>query len=74
MVPHREGKVNRVGDMNGNGAATRHRPVSVDFAAPTAVTVGRVQASRAAGAAARPWLWVVAAAAGTVLGASRMRR
>jgi 2-methylaconitate cis-trans-isomerase PrpF len=47
MVPHREGKVNRVGDMNVNGAATRHGPVSVDFVAPTAVTGGRVQASPA---------------------------
>ncbi len=31
------------------GAATIHGPVSVDFAVPTAVTLGRIQASPAAG-------------------------
>jgi hypothetical protein len=40
-----------VEDVDINGAATRHGPVSVDFVAPTAVTVGRVQASPVAPAA-----------------------
>ncbi len=41
-------------DVDLSGATTLHGPVSVDFVAPTAVTVGRVQASPAAGAAALP--------------------
>lgn len=40
-----------VEDVAINGAATRHGPVSVDYVAPTAVTVSGVQASPAAPAA-----------------------
>ncbi len=61
-------------DVDVSGAATMHGPVSVDFVVPTAVTLSGVSASPAAGATALPWLWVVAAATGAALGASRMRR
>jgi hypothetical protein len=60
-------------DLDISGAATLHGPVSVDFVAPTAVTLSSVAASPAAGAGALPWLLVVAAA-GAALGVSRMRR
>ena len=62
-----------VEDVDVNGAATMHGPVSVDFVVPTAVTLGSFQASPAAGAVALPWLWV-ALSAGAALGISRMRR
>jgi hypothetical protein len=52
---------------------TMHGPVSVDFTVPTAVTLSGITASPAAGAAALPWLWIVAGA-GAALGVSRMRR
>ncbi|MFZ2359296.1 MAG: S8 family serine peptidase, partial [Anaerolineae bacterium] len=45
-------------DVAISGATTLHGPVSVDFVAPTAVTLDGVTASPAAGAAALPWLWV----------------
>ena len=52
-----------------------HGPVSVDFVAPTAVTLSSVTASPAAGAAALPWLAVVAGAGvALALAASRLRR
>jgi hypothetical protein len=60
-------------DVELNGVATMHGPVSVDFVAPTAVTLSSVAASPAAGAGVLPWLLVVAAA-GAALGVSRMRR
>ncbi len=71
-------------DLDLSGALTMHGPVSVDFSVPTAVTLSGVSASpgldtlrystHAAGAAALPWLWVVAAATGAALGVRRMRR
>ncbi len=60
-------------DVDIYNAATLHGPVSVDFIVPTAVTLGSVQASPAAGVAALPWLAVLASA-GVALGVSRMRR
>jgi hypothetical protein len=60
-------------DVDLSGAATMHGPVSVDYIGSTAVTLNGVQASPAAGAAALPWLWIVAGA-GAALGVSRMRR
>jgi hypothetical protein len=59
-------------DVTLAGAATMHGPVSVDFAAPTAVTLGSVQASPAAGAGALPTLWIVAGA-GAALALGRRR-
>jgi hypothetical protein len=59
-------------DVDIYGATTMHGPVSVDFIAPTAVTLSGLQASPAAGMAL-PWLWVVAVA-GAALGAGRLRR
>jgi hypothetical protein len=56
-----------------NGVATRHGPVSVDFVAPTAVTVGRVQASPATGAAALPLVGTLLALL-TPLAAAGLRR
>jgi hypothetical protein len=56
-----------------SGAMTMHGPVNVDYIGPTAVTLNGVQASPAAGAAALPWLWIVAGA-GAALGAARLRR
>jgi hypothetical protein len=50
-----------------------HGPVNVDYVGPTAVTLSGVSASPAAGAAALPWLWVVAGA-GMALGMSGLRR
>ncbi|MFZ2362390.1 MAG: hypothetical protein WA040_23825, partial [Anaerolineae bacterium] len=47
-------------DVDLSGAMTVHGPVSADFSVPTAVTLSGVQASPAAGAAALPWLWIVA--------------
>jgi hypothetical protein len=61
-------------DLDLSGATTSHGPVSVSYVGPTAVGFSAVQASPAAGAAALPTLWVVAAAAGAALAASRMRR
>jgi uncharacterized repeat protein (TIGR01451 family) len=60
-------------DVDVYNVATMHGPVSVDFIVPTAVTLGGMAASPAAGAAALPALWV-AAAAGAALGLSRVRR
>jgi hypothetical protein len=61
-------------DVDVNNVATRHGPVSVDFTVPTAVTLNGVHASPAAGAAALPWLWVVAGAgAALALGRRRQR-
>jgi hypothetical protein len=60
-------------DVDTSGAMTMHGPVSVDFTVPTAVTLSGITASPAAGAAALPWLWIVAGA-GAALGVSRMRR
>ncbi|MFZ2362387.1 MAG: hypothetical protein WA040_23810 [Anaerolineae bacterium] len=60
-------------DVDLSGALTVHGPVSVDFSVPTAVTLNGVQASPAAGAAALPWLWIVAGI-GAALGAGRLRR
>lgn len=48
-------------DINLNGAATLHGPVSVEFGAPTAVTLGRVNASPVTGVTTPPWLWVAMA-------------
>jgi len=62
-----------VSDVDLSGVETMHGPVSVDFVVPTAVTLSSVSASPAAGAAALPWLWIVAAA-GAALGAGRLRR
>jgi hypothetical protein len=62
-----------VEDVDVNGAATRHGPVSVDYSVPTAVTLSDVSASPAAGAAALPWLLVVAGS-GAGLGAARLKR
>jgi len=59
-------------DVAISGATTLHGPVSVDFVAPTAVTLDGVTASPAAGAAALPWLWV-AVAAGAALALGRRR-
>ena len=59
-------------DLDVHGATTVHGPVSVDFVVPTAVTLNRVSASPAAGAAALPWL-AVAAAAGVALALGRRR-
>ncbi len=59
-------------DMDVSGVTTLHGPVSVDFVAPTAVTLDGVTASPAAGAAALPWLWV-AVAAGAALALGRRR-
>jgi hypothetical protein len=62
-------------DLDIHGATALHGPVSVDFVGPTAVTLSDVSASPAAGAAALPWLWVVAAGAGGLaLGLGRLRR
>ena len=71
-------------DVDLSGALIMHGPVSVDSSVPTAVTLSGVSASpgldtlrystHAAGAAALPWLWVVAAATGAALGVRRMRR
>ncbi len=58
-------------DVSLAGAATMHGPVSVDYMVPTAVTLSGVGASPAAGAAALPWLLVVAGA-GAALGAARL--
>ena len=61
--------------MDVNGATTLHGPVSVDFVAPTAVTLGSVSAGPAAAAPGLAWLWVVVAAgAGVALGARQVRR
>jgi subtilisin-like proprotein convertase family protein len=64
-------------DVDLGGAATRHGPVSVDFAVPTAVTLRGVSASPAAGAGvALPWLLAaagLAGAAGATLGVARFR-
>ncbi len=68
-------------DVDLSGATTLHGPVSVDYSVPTAVTLTGVSAgldtlrysTHTAGAATRPWLWIVLAA-GAALGASRMRR
>ncbi|HNS04284.1 MAG TPA: lamin tail domain-containing protein [Anaerolineae bacterium] len=59
-------------DVALSGATALHGPVSVDFTAPTAVTLDGVAASPAAGAAALPWLWV-AVAAGAALALGRRR-
>ena len=69
-------------DVDLNGAATMHGPVSVDFVVPTAVTLSSVQAgpgldtlrysTHAAGAGALPWLWI-AAGAGAALALGRRR-
>jgi hypothetical protein len=60
-------------DLDVSGATTLHGPVSVDYVGPTAVTLGSVSASPAAGVAALPWLAVIASA-GAALGAARLRR
>jgi hypothetical protein len=60
-------------DVDTSGAMTMHGPVSVDYIGPTAVTLNGVQASPAAGAAALPWLWIVAGA-GAALRAGRLKR
>jgi hypothetical protein len=60
-------------DVELSGVATMHGPVSVDFVAPTAVTVGRVQASPAAGAAALPLVGALLALL-TPLAAAGLRR
>ena len=59
-------------DVDTSGALTMHGPVSVDYVGPTAVTLNGVQASPAAGAAALPWLWIVAGA-GAALALGRRR-
>jgi len=59
-------------DVATSGATTLHGPVSVDYSAPTAVTLSGVAAIPGP-ATALPWLWIVAGA-GTALGASRLRR
>ncbi len=59
-------------DVDTSGAMTMHGPVSVDFGVPTAVTLGGVDASPVAGAAALPWLAVVAGA-GVALALGRRR-
>lgn len=43
-----------VEDVDISGAATRHGPVSVDYVVPTAVTLGAMEASAAAGGSAMP--------------------
>ncbi|HNS04283.1 MAG TPA: hypothetical protein PKM78_18085, partial [Anaerolineae bacterium] len=62
-------------DVAISGATTLHGPVSVEFTAPTAVTLDGVAANPgpAASLPALSWLWVVAGA-GAALGASRLRR
>jgi len=60
-------------DVAISGATTLHGPVSVDFTAPTAVTLSGVAANPAAALPGLPWLWVVVGA-GAALGASRLRR
>ncbi len=61
-------------DVSLNGVATRHGPVSVEYAGPTAVTVSSVSASAAATpGAALAWLLVVAGA-GAALALGRGRR
>jgi hypothetical protein len=59
-------------DVDLSGAATMHGPVSVDFVAPTAVTLGSVSASPTAGLTALPWL-ALAAGAGAALALGRRR-
>ncbi len=59
-------------DVSLAGVTTRHGPVSVDYAGPTAVALNGVSANPAAGMAL-PWLWVIVIA-GAALGVSRMRR
>jgi hypothetical protein len=59
-------------DVSLAGATTMHGPVSVDFVTPTAVTLGRVQASPAAALPALSWLAVVAGA-GAALALARRR-
>ncbi len=62
-----------VEDVDASGVVTRHGPVSVDFATPTAVTLSSMEASPAAGATALPALWM-AVAAGAALGLAWLRR
>lgn len=60
-------------DIDVNGAATRHGPVSVDFVAPTAVTLDGMSADAGAAPAAASWAWVVLGAV-VALAASVRRR
>ena len=56
-----------VEDVDINGAATMHGPVSVDFAVPTAVTLNDVQASSVA--ASMPLTGVLLALLASLVGA-----
>ena len=60
-------------DVSLSGATTLHGPVSATVQAPTAVTLGDLQATPAANVAGLPWLWIVAGAGGA-LGMGRLRR
>ena len=60
-------------DIDVNGAATRHGPMSVDFVAPTAVTLDGMSADAGAAPAAASWAWVVLGAV-VALAASVRRR
>ncbi|MFZ2362564.1 MAG: ExeM/NucH family extracellular endonuclease [Anaerolineae bacterium] len=60
-------------DVSLSGATTLHGPVSATVQAPTAVTLGGLQAAPAATAAGLSWLWITAGA-GAALALGRRRR